>query len=93
MKFRIDNIGLLHAAKEPLQEHKAHPTYSNVQRLRIDSIGLLHTAKEPAQEHVPHPTYSWLHSLRIDSLGLFSTSASGSRPARARNVRVNKLYS
>ena len=93
MIFRIDNIGLLHAAKEPLQEHKAHPTYSNVQRLRIDSIGLLHAAKEPAQEHQPHPTYSWLHTLRIDSLGLFSTSASGSRPSKSRNMRVNKLYS
>jgi hypothetical protein len=93
MKFRIDNIGLFHVAKEPLQEHKAHPTYSNVQRLRIDSIGLLHAAKEPAQAHKTHPTYSWLHSLRIDSLGLFSTSASGSRPAKSRNVRVNKLYS
>ena len=92
MTFRIDNIGLLHAAKEPLQEHKAHPTFSNLQRLRIDSIGLLHAAKEPAQEHQPHPEYSWLHKLRIDSLGLFSTSASGSRPIRSRIRRVNKLY-
>ena len=91
MSLRIVNIGLFHTAKEPLQEHQPHPSYSTVQRLRIDSIGLLHSAKEPAQEHKPHPTYSWLHTLRIDSLGLFSTSASGSRPAKSYNVRVNKL--
>ena len=92
MELRITDIGLFHAAKEPIQEHKAHPTYSTVQRLRIDSIGLFSSAKEPRQKHDPHPSYSWLHKLRIDSLGLFSTSASGSRPAKAYNVRVNKLY-
>lgn len=92
MELRIVNIGLFNTAKEPMQEHKAHPTYSNVQRLRIDSIGLLQAAKEPKQKHDPHPEYSWLHKLRIDSLGLFSTSASGSRPVKAYNVRVNKLY-
>lgn len=92
MKFKISNIGLLHVAKEPLQEHKAHPTYSTVQRLRIDSLGLFSAAKEPAQEHLPHPVYSFVNTLRIDTLGIFNTSAKGLRPARSRNIRVNKLY-
>ena len=92
MALLIKSIGLLTAAKEPIQEHKAHPTYANHQRLRIDGLGLLSAAKEPQQEHQPHATYSWLHSLRIDSLGLFATTATGSRLEIAHTVRVNKLF-
>lgn len=88
----IKSIGLLTAAKEPMQEHKAHPTYANHQRLRIDSIGLLSAAKEPMQKHDPHASYSWLRTLRIDSLGLFASTATGSRLKKARVVRVNKLF-